>query len=151
MATFCRHHKNNLTREDKVRLSLPFLRSISVSQMPQGSPGRHSRVHYGVGIWACHHCHQNSFVTSGVIRGLLFFWVFFLNQISTGDVIRFITKEKVNRFQNKGITTSFKAQLQQWIHIWCERSVNIKDTDVIFFVNLTNVLLSLRSGAIIVN
>lgn len=66
-------------------------------------------------------------------------------------MIHFITKDKVNQFQNKGITTSFKAQLQQWMHIWCERSVVIEDTDVIFFVNLTNILLSLRSGAIIVN
>lgn len=37
------------------------------------------------------------------------------------------------------------------MHVQCERSVDTQDTDVVFCVNLMNVLLSLRSGAIIVN
>lgn len=49
------------------------------------------------------------------------------------------------------MTTSFKTQLQQLIRIQSEKSLDVKDTDLIFCVNLTNVLLSLRSGTTIVN
>lgn len=90
---------------------------------------------------------------SGVVRVLIIllrwfqFGFIFLNQISAGDVITLLQRSRLI----KGLTTSFKAQLQQRTHTQHGRSVDIKDTDVIFCVNLTNVLLSLRKAAMPVN
>lgn len=81
--------------------------------MPLGSPGLNSHAHYGVDIQAWH---QSSSVTSA--QGVDCSFVFFsFNQLSAGDGMHLFAKDKVNQINNKGLTPSLKAQLQQWVHI----------------------------------
>lgn len=88
----------SLTRGDKARLSLLLLKSISVSQMPQGSPGLHSHAHYDVSVRALPPLPPKALRNQRGQPGdwLVLVLFSFLNQVGTGDVTYLIAMEEVN-------------------------------------------------------